>query len=92
MLDPYRPLVVESRMSVFDHYPTTNLTANDLFSLGLDADGSKGRISYSNLLTNLNNSLAFAKSFGSGSDGDVTISTNTTLTQDMYYNNLTINS
>lgn len=30
--------------------------------------------------------------FGDGSDGDVTISTNTTLTRDMYYNNLTINS
>lgn len=30
--------------------------------------------------------------FGDGSDGDVTISTNTTLTRDMYYNNLTVNS
>lgn len=28
--------------------------------------------------------------YGSGSDGNVTISTNTTLTRDMYYNNLTI--
>lgn len=31
-------------------------------------------------------------SFGDGSDGNVTISSNTTLTRDMYYNNLTINS
>lgn len=30
--------------------------------------------------------------FGNGMDGDVTISSNTTLTRDMYYNNLTINS
>jgi len=31
-------------------------------------------------------------SFGDGSDGDVTISVPTSLTRDMYYNNLTINS
>lgn len=30
--------------------------------------------------------------FGDGSDGDVTISVNTTLTADMFYNNLTINT
>jgi hypothetical protein len=30
--------------------------------------------------------------FGDGSDGDVIISSNTTLTRDMYYNDLTINS
>jgi hypothetical protein len=30
--------------------------------------------------------------FGDGSDGDVTIAANTTLTRDMFYNNLTINS
>lgn len=30
--------------------------------------------------------------FGDGSDGDATISSNTTLTSDKYYNNLTINS
>ena len=29
--------------------------------------------------------------FGDGSDGDVVISSNTTLTSDMYYNNLTVN-
>ncbi|RKX72457.1 hypothetical protein DRP43_00735 [candidate division TA06 bacterium] len=37
-----------------------------------------------------NGSLTFL--FGDGSDGDVVISTDTTLTRDMYYNNLTINS
>lgn len=31
-------------------------------------------------------------SFGDGSDGDVTISSPTTLTRDMYYNNLVVNS
>ncbi len=30
--------------------------------------------------------------FGDGSDSDVTISSNTTLTRDMYYNNLTVNA
>ena len=30
--------------------------------------------------------------FGSGDDGDVTITVNTSLSEDMYYNNLTINS
>ena len=29
--------------------------------------------------------------YGSGMDGNVTISANTTLTRDMHYNNLTIN-
>lgn len=30
--------------------------------------------------------------FGTGADGDVTISSNTTLTRDMHYNNLTVNA
>lgn len=30
--------------------------------------------------------------FGDGSDGDVTISSNTNLTRDMFYNNLTVNT
>ena len=37
------------------------------------------------------NSISF-NVFGTGSDGDVTISSNTTLTRDMFYNNLTVNS
>jgi hypothetical protein len=36
-------------------------------------------------------STSFFSIFGDGSDGDVTISTPTTLTRDMYYNNLTVN-
>lgn len=39
--------------------------------------------------TKLNNMTPL---FGTGSDGDVTISTNTTLTSHKYYNNLTINA
>lgn len=30
--------------------------------------------------------------FGDGSDGDVTISSNTNLIRDMFYNNLTVNT
>ena len=30
--------------------------------------------------------------FGDGSDGDITISGNTTLTRDMFYNSLTVNN
>lgn len=36
--------------------------------------------------------LKFTAIFGDGSDGDVTISADTTLSRDMYYNNLTIDS
>ena len=36
--------------------------------------------------------LTSTTTFGDGSDGDVTISSNTTITRDMYYNNLTVNS
>jgi hypothetical protein len=36
--------------------------------------------------------LSFQDEFGDGNDGNVTISVNTTLTRDMYYNNLTINN
>ena len=47
-------------------------------------------------LVNYDNRVKLVSSFetyyGGGIDGDVTISTNTTLTRDMYYNNLTINS
>lgn len=39
-----------------------------------------------------NTGLVFQDAFGDGSDGDVTISGDTTLTTDMYYNNLTINT
>ena len=39
-----------------------------------------------------NSGAAGAGFYGSGNDGSITISGNTTLTRDMYYNNLTINS
>lgn len=37
------------------------------------------------------NRMDYLQLFGDGSDGSVTISVNTSLTRDMYYNNLTIN-
>lgn len=40
----------------------------------------------------IRNSIVAINYFGDGSDGDVTISSDTNLTRDMYYNNLTINS
>lgn len=36
--------------------------------------------------------ILFSNYFGDGSDGDIIISSDTNLTRDMYYNNLTINS
>ena len=36
--------------------------------------------------------LNFTPFYGTGSDGDVVISSNTSLTSDMYYNNLTVNN
>lgn len=39
-----------------------------------------------------NNSFTFTDMHGNGIDGDVVISGNTSLTRDMYYNNLTINN
>lgn len=51
---------------------------------------------YTNVDTGLERYADFLDSpdsiYGPGIDGDVTISTNTTLTDDMYYNNLTINN
>ncbi len=56
------------------------LTANDTSGTG------------SVVRTSLLSSVAYTEPFGSGADGDVTISSNTTLTRDMNYNNLTINN
>lgn len=44
-----------------------------------------------NLLVNGSN-LSNQPNFGDGSDGDVTISSNTSLSSDMFYNNLTVNA
>lgn len=51
---------------------------------GTDASGNKG---YRDFLTN----AVIVSLYGAGIDGDVTISVNTTLIRDMYYNNLTVN-
>jgi hypothetical protein len=53
--------------------------------------GDEGKVPKLNASGVLDNSF-ISYSFGNGSDGDVTISSPTTLTRDMYYNNLTVNS
>lgn len=50
-----------------------------------DADGKYPALDGSNI-------ISIVSLFGDGSDGDVTISSNTTLTSDKFYNNLTIDS
>jgi len=49
-------------------------------------------VTAANVLTVNGSALTNNNIFGDGSDGDVTISGDTTITRDMYYNNLTINS
>ena len=64
-----------------------------LFTLGSSSDATQ-QISYDgsgNITVNLTN-LTNQDIFGDGSDGDVTISGDTTLSSDMFYNNLTINT
>lgn len=48
-------------------------------------------ISADNVVLN-GSTLSFSDVFGDGSDGNVTISANTTLTSDMHYNNLTVSA
>ena len=58
--------------------------------------GTAGQVLTSNgagaLPTFQNVSIPSGFSFGDGSDGDVTISTGTSLSREMYYNNLTVNA
>jgi hypothetical protein len=71
------------------------------FFLGYDASsykmhignpsGNNMRWTGTELIIN-DSTLNFESVFGDGSDGDVTISSDTSLSTDMYYNNLTINS
>lgn len=71
------------------------------FFLGYDTDaykfhvgnpsGNNMRWTGTELIIN-DSTLNFESVFGDGSDGDVTISSDTSLSTDMYYNNLTINS
>lgn len=57
-------------------------------------DGSAGNsLTWDGTSLKVNGSpIEFTAIYGSGEDGDATISGNTSLTQDMFYNNLTINT
>lgn len=65
-------------------------SGNYVFSIGDTTTGNSLLWDGSSLIVN-GSSVANNDIYGDGSDGDVTISTNTTITADMYYNNLTIN-
>ena len=78
------------------------LTADSAQSSGLKwaaGGGGSGDLLASNNLSDVDSAetsrenleALSAMIYGDGSDGDVTISTNTTLTRDMYYDSLTIN-
>lgn len=62
-------------------------TASTTGSIVVVTNASTGKIDSSFLATSTP-----ASGFGDGRDGNVTISATTTLTRDMYYNNLTVNS
>ena len=67
-------------------------TSTYKFSIGNSSDVSKLLLwDGTDLIVN-NSSISNNTIFGDGSDGDVTISGDTTLTSDMYYNSLTIDS
>lgn len=66
----------------------SNLAANDILAgqiVDVEYDGTNMQ-----MMSPVAN-IPATDSFGDGSDGNVTISTPTTLTRDMYYNNLTVN-
>jgi len=56
---------------------------------GLDVEGDVAAGTFTGNGSGITNIITL---FGDGSDGNVTISTNTTITADMYYNNLTIDA
>lgn len=64
--------------------------ASDFISTSAGA-GSSGKVPKLNASGFLDQSFFDAR-FGDGSDGNVTISSSTTLTRDMFYNNLTVTS
>ena len=71
--------------------------ASGIIDTGLLNATSTGGTSSANKIAQLNSSGVLDSTlipfvFGDGSDGDVTISSPTTLTKDMYYDNLVINS
>lgn len=61
------------------------------FSIGDTTTGNSLLWDGSSLIVN-GSQISNNDIFGDGSDGDVTISTDTTLTSDVYYNNLTVNN
>lgn len=68
----------------------TNLPTSDQKAALL---GTSGTPSVTNkYVTSSGLGTYFSAYFGNGSDGNVTISATTTLTRDMYYNNLTVNN
>lgn len=85
--DYYNPNVLNSFALGDIVQPTSSTTGS------LDANSLTPQVSFTPTVvqTFIMGSLGIL-SFGDGSDGDVTISADTTLTSDMYYKNLTINS
>lgn len=75
-----------------DYIPATEkteLTNDDLFVIyDSTASNNKKKVKASTIADNANPDF----NFGDGSDGDVTITTTVTLSRDMFYNNLTINT
>ena len=75
-----------------------NIATQKLLGRGTAATGNVEEIGLSAAFSiDGSNNLQYANAalvslYGSGVDGDVTISVNTTLARDMYYNNLTVNS
>ena len=68
---------------------TTNTGANAAISFGSDGKIRGNGIYRKNAVDYL---ITASRIFGNGSDGDVTLSGTTTLSRDMYYDNLTINA
>lgn len=81
---------------IFTNASSTNFTLTGLLYDSILSKGTAGQV-----LTSTGTSTLWAAPtastpntnwFGDGSDGDVVIAATTTLTRDMYYNNLTINT
>lgn len=69
------------KKNVSSDLATGDILANQLVTVTYDGTNMQ-------ILSGTNNTMGF----GNGSDGDVTISSPTTLTRDMFYNNLTVTS
>ena len=63
------------------------------FKLSIGDGAAANSLTWDGVTLTVNGSpVTNANTFGDGSDGNVTISSDTSLTTDMYYNNLTINT